>query len=77
MWFARRAEGPYRLGHASSADRVHWQRDDSDVLEAEVDGWEAGAVTYASVFLAMGRRWLLYNGAGYGKTGFGLAVSEG
>jgi hypothetical protein len=77
MWFARRAQGPYRLGHARSADLCHWQRDTTALLEPEADGWEAGSLTYASVLHAAGRRWLLFNGAGYGATGFGLAVWEG
>jgi hypothetical protein len=34
-------------------------------------------VTYPCVFKAAGEQWLLYNGAGYGATGFGLAVWEG
>ena len=33
MWFARRADGPYRLGHARSADLRHWQRDATALLE--------------------------------------------
>jgi hypothetical protein len=83
MWFACRAEGPYRLAHATSGDLAHWQRDDRAVLAArpdgtqpdgDRDGWEAGALTYGSVFVAAGRRWLLFNGAGYGAAGFGLAV---
>jgi hypothetical protein len=77
MWFARRAGGPYRLGHARSPDLCHWQRDEDALLEPEDDGWEAGALTYASVFDAAGRRWLLFNGSGYGATGIGLATWEG
>ncbi len=75
MWFAYRDEGAYRLGHAVSADWRHWTRMDLDAgLSPEAEGWEAGAATYPCVFAANGRHWLLYNGAGYGATGFGLAV---
>jgi len=78
MWFTHRADdGPYRLAHADSEDLIHWRRDTIAVLEPDPDGWEAGAIAYASAFLAADRRWLLYNGAGYGKAGFGLAVWEG
>ena len=77
MWFARRTEaGPYRLGRAVSADGGHWQRAEAG-LDAEPDGWEGGALTYPAAFDLCGRRWLLFNGAGYGATGFGLAVWEG
>ncbi len=77
MWFARRTvDGPYRLGHARSDDLETWQVDDDAILAPDASTLEAGAITYASVFEAMGRRWLLYNGAGYGATGIGLAVWE-
>ncbi len=76
MWFARRPDGPYRLGHATSADMDRWRRDGASLLEPEGDGWEAGALTYPSVFEASGRRWMLFNGNGYGATGIGLAVWE-
>ncbi|MBX9701992.1 MAG: hypothetical protein K2X74_21335 [Acetobacteraceae bacterium] len=74
MWFAARAtDGPYRLGHATSPDLATWTRDEAALLHAEPEGFEAGALTYASVFEAVGRRWMLYNGAGYGRDGIGLA----
>jgi hypothetical protein len=77
MWFAARTEsGPYGIGGAASADGVTWQRRDGGIT-AQADGWEGGAVTYPSVFDLLGRRWLLFNGGGYGATGFGLAVWEG
>jgi len=76
MWFARRTvAGPYALGSATSADGRHWQRTGPG-LDAEPDGWEGGALTYPAAFELLGRRWLLFNGAGYGATGFGLAVWE-
>jgi hypothetical protein len=76
MWFARRnADGPYALGRAVSRDGRRWRRE-APGLEAEPAGWEGGAATYPSVFELLGRRWLLWNGAGYGATGFGLAVWE-
>lgn len=77
MWFAvRTGSGPYGVGRATSADGVAWRRRPGGI-EAQADGWEGGAVTYPGVFDLLGRRWLLFNGAGYGATGFGLAVWEG
>ncbi len=76
MWFAHRTEdGPYALGRARSDDGRRWCRAPPG-LEAAPEGWEGGAVTYPAVFEQAGRRWLLYNGAGYGAAGFGLAVWE-
>lgn len=74
MWYARRGSGAYGIAHAISSDGVTWQRSSEQVLETDHNGWERGAATYPSVFNHAGRLWLLYNGSGYGETGFGLAV---
>jgi hypothetical protein len=77
MMFARRtAAGPYALGRAISRDGRRWRRQPAGI-EAEPAGWESGAITYPCRFELGGRHWLLFNGAGYGATGFGLAVWEG
>jgi hypothetical protein len=39
-------------------------------------GWDCEAVAYAHVFDHLGQRYMVYNGNGYGRTGFGLAVQE-
>jgi hypothetical protein len=77
MWFAHRGDR-YRLGYAESGDGRTWRRDDSaGALPAGATGeWDAEMVTYPCVFDAGGGRYLLYNGNGYGRTGFGLAVME-
>ncbi|WP_424810482.1 hypothetical protein [Roseococcus sp. YIM B11640] len=76
MWYCRRFE-KYRLGYAQSADGRDWTRRD-DLLEftSEEAAWERGSRAYPAVFDHAGCRWMLYNGAGYGRTGFGLAVLE-
>jgi hypothetical protein len=76
-WFACRGER-YRLGYAESDDGVAWRRDDpAGTLGAGSPGeWDGEMVTYPCVFDAAGRRYLLYNGNGYGRTGFGLAVLD-
>lgn len=76
MWFSHR--GPaYSIGYAESDDGVSWERDDQrGGLRALGDGWESQSVEYPCVFDHDGRRWMLYNGNGYGKTGIGLAVLE-
>jgi len=76
MWYCRRLPN-YRLGYASSADGIHWTRCDDAIhfITPEAE-WERGSRTYPAVFDHAGRRWMLYNGAGYGRTGFGLAILE-
>lgn len=71
---ARGLDGPYAIGRASSADGDQWRRINAAI--APTDDWEAGALTYPCLFEQGGRRWLLFNGGGYGATGFGLAVWE-
>ncbi len=80
MWYSHRASATaptYRIGYATSDDGENWTRRDN---EAGIDvgdiGWDADMVCYPYVFDHQDRRYLLYNGNGYGLTGFGLAVLE-
>ena len=73
---ARDLAGPYGIGRAASTDGRTWRRV-APGIAAEAGGWEGGALTYPAVFEQAGRRWLLFNGQGYGATGFGIAVWEG
>lgn len=64
----------YRLGHASSSDLVHWQRDDAPVLPMRVSGkWDSDMQCYPHLFRMDGSVYLLYNGNEFGRFGFGLA----
>lgn len=76
MWLCRRFD-KYRLGYAHSPDGRKWTRADAAIgfttPEAE---WEAGSRTYPSVLDHAGRRFMFYNGTGYGRSGFGVAVLE-
>ncbi len=76
MWFSGRGLGPYAVGHARSADLERWTRDEVSLISPDAEGWEGGEAAYPCVFDAAGRRWMLYNGARFGVTGFGLAVWE-
>jgi len=76
MWYSYRGEH-YRIGYAESADGLVWdRRDDRAGIEPSVLGWDAEMIEYPVVFDAGGRRYMLYNGNGYGRTGIGLAVLE-
>jgi hypothetical protein len=76
MYYAARdLSGPYAIGRAVSGDGRTWRRSVPGIT-ASVEGWDGGAVTYPAVFEQCGRRWLLFNGQGYGATGFGIAVWE-
>lgn len=80
MWFSSRGtkEIPtYRIRYAESIDGKTWIRKDTDIMfDVSSDGWDSEMICYPFVFDHKGKRYMLYNGNGYGKTGFGLAVLE-
>ncbi|HEX8475884.1 MAG TPA: hypothetical protein VF666_17795 [Pyrinomonadaceae bacterium] len=65
----------YRLGYAESTDGIHWTRKDDEVgIERSEDGWDSMMMEYPFVYEHRGRKYMLYNGNGFGETGFGYAV---
>ena len=77
MWFSCRGGdgGLYRIGRADSADGVTWQRvSETAGIDVSAEGWDSDMIEYPHVFAHAGQRYMLYNGNGYGKSGFGLAV---
>jgi len=80
MWFSYRP-GPegatYRIGYAESEDGVRFTRKDSLVgITVSDSGWDSEMVCYPSLFEYKEKTYMLYNGNGYGKSGFGLAILE-
>lgn len=76
MWYSFRGES-YRIGYAESDDGLHWGRLDSRVgIDISRTGWDSEMIEYPFVFDHNGQRYMLYNGNGYGKTGFGIAEWE-
>jgi predicted GH43/DUF377 family glycosyl hydrolase len=69
--------GHYRIGYAESADGEHFTRlDERAGIDVSGSGWDSDAVTYPFVFEHKGRKYMLYNGNEFGKTGFGLAFES-
>jgi len=65
----------YRFGYAESTDGVKFERKDSDFkMEGEVYDWENIMNAYGHVFRIEDKQYIVYNGNGFGKTGFGYAV---
>jgi hypothetical protein len=74
MWYSVRGQA-YRIGYAESEDGRLWKRLDTKVgIDVSTTGWDSEMIEYPFVFDHKGQRYMLYNGNGYGKTGFGLAV---
>ncbi|MAY23661.1 MAG: hypothetical protein CMC74_12835 [Flavobacteriaceae bacterium] len=68
------ASKSYRLGYATSKDGLQWERKDSEInLKEPAETWESIMQEYSSTFEFQGQRYLVYNGNGFGATGFGYA----
>ena len=80
MWYSYRANGSidsYRIGYAESVDGNTWNRKDENAcIEVSIQGWDSEMICYPAVFTLNRNTYILYNGNGYGKTGFGIAILE-
>ena len=72
--FRRNPARGYRLGHASSIDLIHWERDDTPVLPFGAAGeWDSEMQCYPHLVRIDQDVFLLYNGNEFGRCGFGAA----
>jgi len=77
MWYSYNKGQGYRIGYAESQDGCVWTRLDSEAgIDVSESGWDSEALAYPWVFTHKGKRYMLYNGNGFGREGFGLAVAE-
>jgi len=76
MWYCYRGVN-YKIGYAESKDGFRWQRKDRAVgIDVSDSGWDSEMICYPHVFEHRGKKYMLYNGNGYGKTGVGLAMLD-
>jgi hypothetical protein len=80
MWYSYRGCGTittYRIGYAESDDGETWNRMDHKAgIDVGKSGWDSEMICYPNVFKFRDKWHMLYNGNGYGETGFGLAILE-
>lgn len=83
MWFGKRkkkdyrdnSENSYRIGYAESIDGINWLRkDDMAGIDISNSGWDSEMISYPYVFKNQNNLFILYNGNGFGKTGFGYGI---
>lgn len=75
MWYSYNEGAGYRIGYAESADGYDWVRlDEQAGIEVSASGWDSEALAHPWVFTHEGQRYMLYNGNGFGREGFGLAI---
>lgn len=82
MWYSSRGSLNYRsktgqhytIGYASSNDGIKWvRRDEEFQLHTSNDHWDSEMQEYSAVFEYKGGLFMVYNGNGFGRDGFGLA----
>jgi len=79
MWFSYRSGlgEKYRIGYAKSKDGKKWRLAlNESGIDISPNGWDSEMIEYPFVFDHKCQRYMLYNGNGYGITGFGLAVLD-
>ncbi|MGB6464516.1 MAG: hypothetical protein WBF38_09885 [Nitrosotalea sp.] len=75
MWYSYRENSNYRIGYAESKDGINWKRKDDEAgIDVSKSGWDSEMIEYPFVFVHKGKKYMLYNGNNYGKTGFGYAT---
>lgn len=75
MWYSYNEGRGYRIGYAESFDGVSWIRMDNAVGISPSDkGWDSETISHPHVIIHDGKKYMLYNGNGFGRDGVGLAV---
>ncbi len=65
----------YAIGYSESKDGINWERKDDIVgITKSENGWDSIMNEYCTTYLHNSVRYLIYNGNGFGKSGFGYAV---
>ena len=56
---------------------MSWERKDEAVgIDRSAEGWDSIMMCYPYVFQHNGRKYLFYNGNGFGESGLGYAIME-
>lgn len=85
MWYCYRGsfdyrtnkDQSYRIGYAESTDGIKWIRKDEEAgIDRSEDGWDSQMIEYPYVYEHKSKKYMLYNGNGFGKSGFGYAILE-
>jgi len=85
MWYSYRGSKnyrtdrtqSYRIGYAESDDGIRWTRMDELVgIDVSETGWDSDMIAYPYVYEHEGRKYMVYNGNGFGRSGFGYAILD-
>jgi hypothetical protein len=82
MWYSYRTgvnyrsnkDDSYKIGYAESSDGISWTRKDEQAgIASSSVGWDSEMVAYPYIYQHKDRKYLFYNGNGFGQSGFGFA----
>ncbi len=85
MWYGMRSangyrthiEKSYRIGFAESENGISWTRkDEAAGIDISKKGWDSEMISYPYIVTYKEKKYLFYNGNGFGRSGFGYAVYE-
>ncbi len=85
MWFSARGVSnyrtekahSYRIGYAESHDGIVWSRnDDLAGIDVAPQGWDSEMIAYPCVYRWQEDLYMVYNGNGFGRSGFGYAIAD-
>jgi hypothetical protein len=83
MWYSYRdlteyrtnPKHSYRIGYAESKDGFIWDRKDGSAgIDISETGWDSEMVAYPHVYKHRNQTFMVYNGNGFGRSGFGYAL---
>jgi hypothetical protein len=66
----------YKIGSALSADAAHWTDFKLDIFKSVPQDWDNHMYEYCHVWIHDNKKFMLYNGNGFGQQGFGYAVMD-
>ncbi|MCC7475023.1 MAG: hypothetical protein IT425_06475 [Pirellulales bacterium] len=68
------SKNSYHLGYADSTDGIRWNRRDKLAgITCSASGWDSEMIEYAWLQHHNDQTYLLHNGNGFGRSGFGIA----
>lgn len=88
MWYSYRdildyrinEKHSYRIGYAESNDGIYFNRMDNktgiDISKLDNE-WDSKMIAYGKVIKNKNKKYMFYNGNGFGQTGIGYAILEG
>ena len=82
MWYGYRVEvdengksGQYKIGYSTSINKKNWKHH-LDPMSVSKEGWDSKMMCYPNVLQLKNKMYMFYSGNGYGKEGFGYAITN-